>query len=111
MSSAALGMFRLGQLNSDAIKLKVGLVHLKFERRCPEGLAMRCYFNLVHTIPDEDGVEVADLDEARVLAAEAITELIANGENEIADWRGWHIAVTDGSGAVVFTIRLDRPLA
>jgi hypothetical protein len=100
----------LEQLLSDAIKLKVGLVHSALERRCPEGLTMRCYFNLVHTIPDEDGVEVADLDEARALAAEAITELIANGENEIADWRGWHIAVTDGSGTIAFTIRLDRPL-
>lgn len=71
---------------------------------------MRCYFNLVHTIPDEDGVEVIDLDEARALAREAIADMIESGECEMADWRGWQLAVTDASGVLAFTIRLDQPL-
>ena len=36
---------------------------------------MRCYFNLVsshHTVTDEEGLEVADVEEARTFACEAV---------------------------------------
>ena len=39
---------------------------------------MRCYFNLVsshHTITDDEGLEVANLEEARTFAREAVTEM------------------------------------
>jgi hypothetical protein len=40
---------------------------------------MRCYFNLVsshHTIIDNEGLEVADVDEARTFAREAVAEMV-----------------------------------
>ena len=40
---------------------------------------MRCYFKLVGSdqiITDEEGLEVADVEEARTLADEAITEML-----------------------------------
>ena len=40
---------------------------------------MRCYFKLVGSdqiITDEEGLEVGNLDEARTLAHEAITEML-----------------------------------
>ena len=68
---------------------------------------MRCYFNLVETIVDSEGVEVADLNEARGLALEAVAEMIQHNGGEITDWRGWRLEAVDASGAVLFTIRLD----
>jgi hypothetical protein len=52
---------------------------------------MRCYFNLVsshHTVTDEEGLEVADVEEARTFACEAVTEMVQEGVAEIAHWRG-----------------------
>ena len=75
---------------------------------------MWCYFNLVEafqTIVDDEGVEVADVDEARTLALEVIAEMIQQGEAQIADWRGWRLEVTDASGAVLFTISLSALLS
>ena len=43
---------------------------------------MRCYFNLVsshHTITDEEGLEVADVDEARSFAHQAAAEMVQDG--------------------------------
>src|SRR3954464_14730821 len=48
---------------------------------------MRCYFNLVsshHTITDAEGLEVADVDEARSFAREAAAEMVQDGVAEIA---------------------------
>ena len=53
---------------------------------------MRCYFNLVsshHTIIDNEGLEVADVEEARTFAREAVAEMVQDGVAEIAHWRGW----------------------
>ena len=75
---------------------------------------MRCYFNLVsanQTIPDDQGVEVADVDEARTLVLEAAAEMIQAGETQIEDWRGWRLEAADASGAVLFTISLDGVLS
>ena len=75
---------------------------------------MRCYFNRAETIVDSEGVEVADLNEARGLALEAIAEMIQHNGGEIKDWHGWRLEAVDASGTVLFTIRLDalsrRPL-
>ena len=75
---------------------------------------MWCYFNLVsahQTIADDQGVEVADVDEARMLAREAAAEMIQAGEAQIADWRGWQLEAADASGAVLFTISLEALLS
>jgi hypothetical protein len=71
---------------------------------------MRCYFNLVsshHTITDEDGLEVADVEEARTFAREAVTEMVHDGVAEIAHWRGWQMEARDASGAVLFTMGFE----
>jgi hypothetical protein len=71
---------------------------------------MRCYFNLVsshHTILDEEGLEVADMEEARTFAREAITEMTQDGVAEIAHWRGWQMEARDASGTVLFTMGFD----
>ena len=75
---------------------------------------MRCYFNLVsshHTIIDEEGLEVADMEEARTFAREAVAEMFRDGVAEIAHWRGWEIEARDASGTVLFTIGFGAALA
>ena len=74
---------------------------------------MQCYFNLISshkTILDEEGIEVADMKEARAFAREAIAEMVQDGVAEIAHWRGWEIETRDASGAVLFTIGFDTLL-
>ena len=71
---------------------------------------MRCYFNLVssdQTLTDEEGLEVADAEEARALAREAVAEMVQDGIAEIAHWRGWEMEARDASGAVLFTMGFD----
>ena len=71
---------------------------------------MRCYFNLVsshHTITDEEGLEVADAEEARTFAREAVAEMVQDGVAEIAHWRGWQMEARDASGTVLFTMGFD----
>ncbi|MFL5025513.1 MAG: DUF6894 family protein [Microvirga sp.] len=68
---------------------------------------MRYYFNLVsshHTIIDNEGLEVADVDEARTFAREAVAEMVQDGVSEIAHWRGWELEARDASGTVLFTV-------
>ncbi len=67
------------------------------------------YFHLTDghvVIPDEVGVRVADLEEARAGAIEAIRELRREGSEANTDWMGWWIEVTDARGAVAFSIDL-----
>ena len=74
---------------------------------------MRYYFNLVsshHTIIDNEGLEVADVDEARTFAREAVAEMVQDGVAEIAHWRGWELEARDASGTVLFTVGFDAPL-
>jgi len=75
---------------------------------------MRCYFNLVSshhtTIIDNEGREVADVDEARTFAREAVAEMVQDGVPEIAHWRGWEVEARDASGTVLFTVGFDAPL-
>src|SRR5215203_4120260 len=71
---------------------------------------MRCYFNLVssdHTIIDEEGLEVADVEEARTFAREAVTEMVQDGVAEIAHCRGWQMETRDASGTVLFTMGFE----
>ena len=74
---------------------------------------MRCYFNLVsshHTVTDDEGLEVADLDEARTFAHEAVAEMVQDGIAEIAHWRGREIEARDASGTVLFTVGFEALL-
>ena len=74
---------------------------------------MRCYFNLVsshHTITDEEGLEVANLDEARTFAHEAVRQMARDGVAEIAHWRGWEMEARDAAGTILFKMGFDAPL-
>jgi hypothetical protein len=71
---------------------------------------MRYFFHLVgayDTLLDEEGVEVADMDELRVQAEKAVEELRSEDPSAARDWKGWRLEVADTSGAVLLTINLD----
>ena len=67
---------------------------------------MRCFFNLAGAVYDSDveGYEVATLDEARVLAAKHVAEVIRDRPDVV--WAGEEIRleVTDERQLVLFTI-------
>ena len=72
---------------------------------------MRCYFHLVNgaeEIRDTDGLEVTDLDHARVEALETLYILARDGEDAAAAWAGWRLDVRDASGALLFSLHLDK---
>ncbi len=72
---------------------------------------MRCYFHLVNgseEIRDTEGLEVSDLDQAHAEALETLRMLAQEDEEAAAGWAGWRLNVTDVSGSILFSIRLDR---
>src|SRR3954454_15993751 len=74
---------------------------------------MRCYFNLVsshHTITDEEGLEVADVDEGRSFAHQAAAEMVQDGVAEIAHWRGWEMEARGASGTTLFIMGFEALL-
>jgi hypothetical protein len=71
---------------------------------------MRCFFNLVNTneaILDEEGVEVASVDELRAEVAKEIEELRSADPLSARAWKGWKLEATEPSGAVLFSVNLD----
>ncbi len=57
---------------------------------------MHCFFHLVNgpdTIPDETGIEVQDLDAAKVQALKAISELRQEFGGAVREWAGWWLDV------------------
>jgi hypothetical protein len=71
---------------------------------------MRYFFHLVDahgSILDEDGVEVADMGQLRAHAEKAVEDLRSEDPSIATDWKGWRLEVTDTSGAVLLTIKLD----
>ncbi|MGF9757430.1 hypothetical protein AAII07_19740 [Microvirga sp. 0TCS3.31] len=57
---------------------------------------MRCYFHLVNSqeiIPDEEGVEILDLERAGEFALRAIEELREEAIQAGASWQGWRLDV------------------
>ena len=72
---------------------------------------MRLFFHLVsahEVILDHDGVEVADLDQARAQAMRAIEEFRHEHASAARDGSGWTLIVGDPSGAVLFSLHLDN---
>ena len=70
---------------------------------------MRCFFNLVGpntSLPDQEGIEVADINEISAEVAETIEEVRSSAPSQ--DWKGWRLEVADSSGAVIFFADLDR---
>ncbi len=70
---------------------------------------MRCYFNLVSdhdVILDDTGVEVPDLETAKVEAAKAIRELRQELSGTKEDWLGWRLEIVCSSGDVLHRVDL-----
>jgi hypothetical protein len=64
----------------------------------------RYYFHLVDghdIIPDDVGVNVADLAEACAETIEAVYEFRQDHAATEADWTDWQVEVADASGAIV----------
>jgi hypothetical protein len=77
---------------------------------------MLCFFNLAGAIydPDDDGIEVSTIDQARVLAAKYVAEVIRDRPEVV--WAGEEVRleVSDERQLVLFTIivvGLDAPAA
>jgi hypothetical protein len=74
---------------------------------------MRCYFNLVNgseKIIDQDGIEVKNIEQARVQALKAIEELREEEDASESEWANWSLEVTDSAGTVFFSINLGGVL-
>jgi len=72
---------------------------------------MRCFLNLVNahsSIPDLEGVEVADMEELRAEVSKAMEEMRLGEPDAARDWNGWRMEVTDSAGAILLTIDLGR---
>ena len=69
---------------------------------------MLCFFNLAGAVhdPDEVGLEVASMDEARKVAAVHVGELIRDDPSLI--WKGEEVRleVADQQGIILFTVIL-----
>ena len=68
---------------------------------------VRLFFHLKskhQAIPDDAGVKVVDLQDARTQVLRAIEDL---REQNVQDWSGWTLVAVDETGTVVFTVSLD----
>jgi hypothetical protein len=65
---------------------------------------MRCYFHLVNgheTILDHTGIEVADLETAKVEAMKAIRELREETAGASEEGRGWQLNIVCPEGSLL----------
>jgi len=61
----------------------------------------RLYFDLrdhQYTLPDLDGVEVSDVDEAQRVALSMIRKLHREDPSAAQDWSGWKVSAVDPAG-------------
>jgi hypothetical protein len=68
---------------------------------------MRCFFHLVNDheeIVDNTGIEVQDLESAKVQALLAITELRQEIGADIEDWSGWRLDIVCPQGTLLHSI-------
>ena len=71
---------------------------------------MRCFFHLVNgleTIPDDTGIEVADLETAKVQAQKAIGELRQEYRGASVDWSGWRLDIKCPAGRLLHSLDLN----
>jgi hypothetical protein len=74
---------------------------------------MRCFFHLVNDheeIVDNTGIEVQDLEGAKVEALLAITELRHEIGAEIEDWSGWRLDIVCPEGTLLHSLPLNNTL-
>lgn len=71
---------------------------------------MRCNFHLVNSyeeIPDDEGIEVSDLEDAKPQALVAIEDIREEAIQVGASWRGWRLEIADPSGRVLASLSLE----
>jgi hypothetical protein len=71
---------------------------------------MRCYFHLANcheTILDDIGIEVLDLETARVEAQKAINELRRDQDGVTEDWTGWRLDIVDRDDTLLCSLDLS----
>ena len=74
---------------------------------------MRCFFHLVNgheAILDEAGIEVSDLEMAKVQAMKAIRELRQESGGTTSEWGGWRLDIVCTEGSLLYSIGLDTTL-
>ncbi|HEX2134764.1 MAG TPA: hypothetical protein VHG30_02505 [Microvirga sp.] len=72
---------------------------------------MRLFFHLVSkhvTLPDPEGIEVADLRQARAQVLQYVREIQDGDPSGTVDMRDWTFLVTDAAGTVVFSLKLEN---
>ena len=70
---------------------------------------MRCFFHLVSNhdeIVDNSGIEVQDLESAKIQAQTAIEELRAEIGTEAHDWSGWRLEIVCPLGTLLHSMQL-----
>jgi hypothetical protein len=71
---------------------------------------MRYYFHLTRgdeAIVDDQGIELPDVDHARLTVMKALTERRIDEPRLADELAGWTLTVTNGAGNVLFSIPLD----
>jgi hypothetical protein len=74
---------------------------------------MRCFFHLVNgaeTIVDDVGIEVANLEAAKIHAWEAIGELRREADDVAQGWGGWQLNIVCSEGIILYSIPLTASL-
>lgn len=74
---------------------------------------MRCFFHLVSAdeeILDDTGIEVADLETAKIQAHKALRELRQESEGSADDWIGWRLDIVCPEGTLLYSMDLDISL-
>lgn len=75
--------------------------------------AMRFFFNLVcddEMMIDDEGVEVRDIEHARVQALKAIAELRLEAGTDLVEWSRWRLEVVNEAGDTVFSLQLNQTI-
>ena len=74
---------------------------------------MRCFFHLVSNhdeIVDNAGIEVKDLESAKMQALTAIEELRAEIGTEAHDWSGWRLEIVCPLGTLLHSVQLTETM-
>jgi hypothetical protein len=72
---------------------------------------MRCFFHLVNDheeIVDNTGIEVHDLESAKIQALLAVTELRQEIGADIEDWSGWRLDIVCPQGTLLHSMLLNN---
>jgi hypothetical protein len=74
---------------------------------------MRCYFHLVNsheTLLDDVGIEVPDLEMAKMEARNAIAELRQEDDGSTENWSGWRLDIVCAEGSLLYSLNLNITL-